>query len=169
VPTQVQIWIRELRRLGRLVCEKPILFSWLDEPIREFPALPTFHCSECGESGWVALHDPGEDSRIAALGTEGMQLISDPTKIYREWFGYKGRRSQHIVVFSPWPKEEKKNATKQQAENQDLQWQNQLAFDFKKDFQKQQTLIEVNEESEQLEFDFNHYYICSKSLVLRKV
>lgn len=167
VPTQVQIWIRELRRLGRLVYEKPI-FSWLDEPIREFPALPTFHCSECGESGWVALHDPGEDSRIAALGTEGMQLISDPTKIYREWFGYKGRRSQHIVVFSPSPKEEKKIATKQQAENQDLQWQNQLAFDFKKDFQKQQTLTEVNQESEQLEFDFNHYYICSKSLVLRK-
>ena len=30
-PTQVQLWIRELRRLGRVVDEAPI-FAWLDEP-----------------------------------------------------------------------------------------------------------------------------------------
>ena len=56
VPTQVQLWIRELRRLGRLVHDKPV-FSWLDEPTQEFPSLPVFHCSECGESGWVGHVD----------------------------------------------------------------------------------------------------------------
>ena len=50
VPTQVQLWIRELRRLGRLVDDKPV-FTWLDEPSHEFPSLPAYHCSECGESG----------------------------------------------------------------------------------------------------------------------
>ena len=54
VPTQVQLWIRELRRLGRVAHEKPV-FSWLDEPTKEYPSLPVFHCSECGESGWIAL------------------------------------------------------------------------------------------------------------------
>lgn len=51
VPTQIQLWIRELRRLGRVVHERPA-FTWLDEPGQGFPSLPTFHCSECGESGW---------------------------------------------------------------------------------------------------------------------
>ena len=95
VPTQVQLWIRELRRLGRLVHEKPV-FSWLDEPTQEFPSLPVFHCSECGESGWIALVDPGEDSRIGAKGVTGHQLLADPTRIYRGWFGVQGiARRQH--------------------------------------------------------------------------
>ena len=105
VPTQVQLWIRELRRLGRLVFEKPV-FNWLDEPGLEYPSLPTFHCSECGESGWVALHDPSKDSRIEAQGVRGIQLGSDPTRIYRGWFGHKGGRSPDIVVISPWSNEE---------------------------------------------------------------
>lgn len=101
VPTQVQLWIRELRRLGRLVFDTPV-FSWLDEPTQEYPSLPTFHCSECGESGWVALHDLRADTRIGAHGVNGIQLDADPTRIYRGWFGPQGRRSPHIVVLSPW-------------------------------------------------------------------
>jgi DEAD/DEAH box helicase domain-containing protein len=101
VPTQVQLWIRELRRLGRLAHEKPV-FNWLDEPTKEFPSLPVFHCSECGESGWIALIDPAEDSRIGAKGVTGHQLLADPTRIYRGWFGYKGSRDAKIVVLSPW-------------------------------------------------------------------
>jgi DEAD/DEAH box helicase domain-containing protein len=100
VPTQVQLWIRELRRLGRLADDTPV-FTWLDEPAREFPSLPTYHCSECGESGWIALHDVGKDAAIGACGVDGFQLESDPSKIYRGWFGYKGARNPHLVVLSP--------------------------------------------------------------------
>jgi len=101
VPTQIQLWIRELRRLGRLVFDKPI-FSWLDEPTQAYPSLPAFHCSECGDAGWVALHDPRSDSLIGARGVSGLQLDPDATRIYRGWFGYKGVKSPHLVVISPW-------------------------------------------------------------------
>ncbi len=40
VPTQIQLWIRELRRLGRTVHQTPI-FNWIDEPSQGFPSLPT--------------------------------------------------------------------------------------------------------------------------------
>ena len=102
VPTQVQLWIRELRRLGRLAFDKPI-FSWLDEPTLEFPSLPAFHCSECGESGWVALKDPASETKIGAKGVTGFQLEQDPSRIYRGWFGFKdkGSRNPQIVVISP--------------------------------------------------------------------
>ena len=115
VPTQVQLWIRELRRLGRLVYDKPV-FSWLDEPTQEYPSLPTFHCSECGESGWIALRDPSADTKIGAKGVSGFQLEADPSKIYRGWFGYKGARNQHIVVLSPWPDEDQPNGQMEQLE-----------------------------------------------------
>ncbi len=101
VPTQVQLWIRELRRLGRTVLEQPV-FTWLDEPHQEFPSLPVFHCSECGESGWVGLADPSTETLIQAKGVNGFQLVDDPSQVYRAWFGYKGQRSPHLVVFSPW-------------------------------------------------------------------
>ena len=54
VPTQVQIWVRELRRLGRFVTPEP-KFGWLDERQPDNPILPVAHCTECGESAWVAL------------------------------------------------------------------------------------------------------------------
>jgi DEAD/DEAH box helicase domain-containing protein len=104
VPTQVQLWIRELRRIGRVVAEVPS-FAWLDEPPTSIRCLPAFHCSECGESGWVGLHDPKEDAPIEAKGVEGIQLSDDASKIYRAWFGHQGRRSQHIVILAPWGEE----------------------------------------------------------------
>ena len=141
VPTQVQLWIRELRRLGRLVHDKPV-FSWLDEPTQEFPSLPVFHCSECGESGWVGLADPTTETQIGAKGVSGFQLDSEPSKIYRGWFGFKGMRNPNIVVISPdtevtgeGPLSEGEGA---QAENL-----SQQAFGFKQ------------------------WYMCPKSLVLR--
>jgi DEAD/DEAH box helicase domain-containing protein len=70
VPTQVQLWIRELRRLGRLAYERPV-FSWLDEPTQEYPSLPTFHCSECGESGWVASMIQRPTRRSALKASRG--------------------------------------------------------------------------------------------------
>lgn len=99
VPTQVQLWIRGLRRLGRFVHEKPA-FVWLDEPSKIVKSLPAFHCSECGESGWISMVDPGSDTKIQAEGVEGSQLIADPRSIYRGWFGNKGRKDQNMVVIS---------------------------------------------------------------------
>ena len=100
VPTQVQLWIRELRRVGRIVSDAPA-FAWLDEPPAGAKCLPTFHCGECGESGWIGLHNPEADDHIHNRGVEGIQLEGDPTLIYRNWFGQHGRKSQHIVVVSP--------------------------------------------------------------------
>lgn len=106
VPTQVQLWIRELRRLGRFVHEKPA-FVWLDESSKTIKSLPAFHCSECGESGWISMVDPGSDTQIQAQGVEGRQLINDPRSIYRGWFGNKGRKNQYMIVISQFdPKED---------------------------------------------------------------
>ena len=106
VPTQVQLWIRELRRLGRIVSQVPI-FSWLDEPVPNTKSLPAFHCSECGESGWVALHDPDQDAQINSREVAGWAMDGDPSRIYRGWFGGTDqqsglhRKSQYIFVISP--------------------------------------------------------------------
>jgi DEAD/DEAH box helicase domain-containing protein len=102
VPTQVQLWIRELARLGRVVSDLPA-FGWLDEPASGVRSLPAFHCSECGESGWIGVHDPSRDTAIESQGVSGIQLDDDPRTIYNQWFGYKGSRGQKIVVISPWP------------------------------------------------------------------
>ena len=101
VPSQVQLWVRELRRLGRIVAPVP-LFSWLDEQVETVHSLPAFHCSECGESGWVGLHKPADDTTIQGSGVLGIQLGDNPADIYRGWFGYKGSKSQYIRVISPW-------------------------------------------------------------------
>ena len=105
VPTQVQLWIRELRRLGRSVAPEP-RFTWLDEPLPGTKSLPVFHCSECGESGWIAMHDPGKDAAIRAHAVQGIQLIDDPTKIYSGWFGHRGMKGQYLVTISPWSEED---------------------------------------------------------------
>jgi DEAD/DEAH box helicase domain-containing protein len=105
VPTQVQLWIRELRRLGRIVHKKPG-FIWLDEPSKTLQSLPAFHCSECGESGWISMVDPGSDAKIQAKGVDGRQLINDPQTIYRGWFGHKGLKDPYMVVISPFDEKE---------------------------------------------------------------
>jgi DEAD/DEAH box helicase domain-containing protein len=51
------------------------IFVWLDEPPSGVNCLPAFHCSECGEAGWVARHDPSKDSLIRARGVDGIQLL----------------------------------------------------------------------------------------------
>ena len=146
VPTQVQLWIRELRRLGRVVSNTP-RFSWLDEPSSDVKSLPAFHCSECGESGWVALHDPDLDSQINAGGVAGWALEDDPTKIYRGWFGRQddqsgvNLKSQYIVVISPWE------------ENR---------FEGEEEAKKQKQLTFLPEDGSE------EYFFFPKSLVVRK-
>ncbi len=165
VPTQIQLWIRELRRLGRTVHQTPI-FNWIDEPSQGFPSLPTFHCSDCGECGWVGLRDPEKDTEIGAAGVAGFQLSADATKIYRSWFGYKGNRSPEIVIFSP--QHSIGQATDQP---QEILWDDQRTLDFGDSLFDQLKLkaesVASNEPAKQQEFGFRQWYVCPKSLVLR--
>lgn len=101
IPTQIQLWIRELARLGRVVAAEPS-FAWVDEPFPGIRLLPAFHCSECGEAGWISVSDPDEDSRIGAKGVTGFSLIDDPKRIYESYFGFRGVRSPRVVLLSPW-------------------------------------------------------------------
>lgn len=86
VPTQVQLWVRELRRLGRVVSDKPE-FAWLDEARTDRATLPAFHCAECGEAGWIALEDPDRKQQLGDGKVSADGLISDPKAIYQAWFG----------------------------------------------------------------------------------
>ena len=179
VPTQVQLWVRELRRLGRIVEERPV-FVWLDEPLMERFSLPTFHCSECGESGWIALHDTGQDSAIQARGVDGIQLLHEPSKIYNGWFGHKGNRSQHIVVISPWPRTDEPRTDEPQtdepqtdeptdAESDETLWETapkQRDLGFKEPVLKQQRL-KASPRPIQQELGFREEYLCPASLILR--
>ncbi|WP_051340453.1 DEAD/DEAH box helicase [Azospirillum halopraeferens] len=100
VPTQVQVWVRELRRLGRFVMPEP-KFGWLDERRADTPILPVAHCSECGESAWMALIDPDSRSALGAQGVTGFRLIDEPTLIY-QGSGIDSAPSPELVVMSPW-------------------------------------------------------------------
>lgn len=102
VPTQVQLWIRELTRIGRYLDENPA-FCWLDEPEGDRPMLPAFQCSNCGASGWIGLKDPQHDSAIGASGVQGFRLTADIKAIYQGWFGRQGSggRDPKIVVLMP--------------------------------------------------------------------
>jgi len=99
VPTQVQLWIRELRRIGLLVSDTPF-FNWLDEPIADKHQLPAVHCTECGEVSWVALIDPDQESTIQQT-TNGFALETDVQKIYQAW-GFDHRASDKLVILSHW-------------------------------------------------------------------
>lgn len=100
VPTQVQLWVRELARIGRVVAKRPE-FGWLDEPSPDRKLLPPFHCSECGASGWIGLQNRQYDSAIGARGVQGFKLTDDVTAIYRGWFGRNGSHDPRIVLIIP--------------------------------------------------------------------
>jgi DEAD/DEAH box helicase domain-containing protein len=100
VPTHVQVWVRELRRLGRYVQETP-KFGWIDEKRAGSTILPVAHCSECGEAVWVSLCDPDADNQIRATGVNGFRLIDDAARIYQGW-GFEGAQSPNLVVVSTW-------------------------------------------------------------------
>ncbi|MDM8517022.1 DEAD/DEAH box helicase [Desulfobacterales bacterium HSG16] len=141
VPTQVQLWIRELRRLGRIVSHLPE-FIWLDEPVPGVKSLPAFHCSECGESGWVAMHDPDQDSLINSREVTGYQMVASPTRIYRGWFGSRSNdkqinyKNQYIFTIS--------------------------LFDEDTDMQAEPEQMAISKK------DSGKFYFCPQSLVIRK-
>jgi DEAD/DEAH box helicase domain-containing protein len=100
VPTQVQLWVRELTRIGRVVAEKPE-FAWLDEPTPDQKQLPAFHCNECGASGWIGMEDRRLESAIAAKGIQGFKLNDDVKAIYSGWFSRNGGHDPRIVLIVP--------------------------------------------------------------------
>ena len=100
VPTQVQIWVRELRRLGRFVSIEP-KFGWLDDRQPDRRILPVAHCTECGESAWIALIDPDSRTLVGSHGVTGFRLIDDPSLIY-QGSGISSSASPDLVVISPW-------------------------------------------------------------------
>jgi len=58
---QVQIWMRELRRLVGKVTDKDITYA-LSTDLNEKQAkhyLPIINCRECGQTGWVSMEDNG--------------------------------------------------------------------------------------------------------------
>ena len=55
LPLQVQLWVRELSGIRRLVSEEP-KFTWrsdLNTTDSTEAALPMYYCRECGASGWI--------------------------------------------------------------------------------------------------------------------
>lgn len=99
ISVRVQLWMRELRRLGRVV-EDPVRFRWLEEVSKETNALPAFHCALCGDTGWVALKNSDSKTSVQSKGVDGFELETDPGKIYRASIGYKGKKDQRLIYFS---------------------------------------------------------------------
>ena len=58
---QVQVWMRELRRLVGEVADKDIKYA-LSTDLNEQQAkhyLPVINCRECGQTGWASVEDNG--------------------------------------------------------------------------------------------------------------
>ena len=98
---RVQLWMRELRRLGRAV-DETVTFMWLEELDHSIKALPAFHCSLCGETGWAAMKNPDTESAIQQKGVSGFELVSDISRIYRASLEFMGHRDPRVVFFSRW-------------------------------------------------------------------
>jgi len=73
---QVQLWVRELRRLMREVASQPRFFWRDDVPLNMEPrGLPMYFCRECGHSGWLTLIHEGDH-----------HLEDNNAKIYNAYF-----------------------------------------------------------------------------------
>ena len=119
VPTQVQFWLRELRRIGLVVAEQTA-FSWLDEPVPDRKQLPVVHCTECGDIAWAALHNPDMDS-VIQQHCQGFELSDDVQAIYQGW-GFDHFASPRLVLLSPWVEGDDPIREDGQLELEDLQW-----------------------------------------------
>ena len=86
---QVQVWMRELRRLVAKVSDEDITYA-LSSDLNEDQAkhyLPVINCRECGETGWVSMEDNGS-VELRDIGTFYNMFFSGDTKI-RVMFPYK--------------------------------------------------------------------------------
>ncbi len=115
---QVQLWIREVRRLLRVVADEPA-FVWRDEhPETEGqPALPMYYCRECGHGGWltkwktlglseqlatnyaeVAQAALGRDKDVLYLHQDKHASGDDDSPLLDRYFNVKTRRLEARVA-----------------------------------------------------------------------
>ncbi len=75
---QVQLWIRELSGLVRVVDEKPI-FKWREDidTQNSEKAFPSWFCRECGASGWLGVKADNKE-----------QFDNDINDIYTKFFNH---------------------------------------------------------------------------------
>ena len=95
---QVQLWVREMRRLMREVNKSPKYF-WRDDVPHNADqiGLPPYFCRECGHSGWMAYMRDGDE-----------HLSDNHTAIYNAYFErhknirylYQGQRSGELEGLS---------------------------------------------------------------------
>ena len=76
LPLQVQLWIRELSGIRRIVAAEP-KFTWksdLTTQDEKVIALPMYYCRECGASGWVANKSTMQES-FGQSGSTAAQMF----------------------------------------------------------------------------------------------
>ena len=86
---QVQLWVREVRRLVREVAEEPRFLWREDRPEREGDALalPIYYCRSCGHSGWVTVAEELSDwleSDVAAIGKAALSRRRELRYLHRD-------------------------------------------------------------------------------------
>ena len=104
---QIQIWIRELSGLLRVI-EKEPKFTWRDKlgGANEKAALPPYFCRECGASGWLAnKHDNRNQFELDPLGVYE-DYFSNHKNIYfvntNEEQHYKIEEYEHTASITPY-------------------------------------------------------------------
>lgn len=80
LPIQVQLWIRELSGIRRIVSMKP-KFVWRLEKY-DGVAMPAWFCRECGASGWVMVKNENEDSFHKDSEEASRDFMRDNKNVY---------------------------------------------------------------------------------------
>jgi DEAD/DEAH box helicase domain-containing protein len=90
---QVQLWIREVSGLMRLVQEAPA-FAWRTDlgEVLDKKGLPPWFCRECGASGWVGVKNEDAD-----------HFEQDPDDAYRKYFD--GHKNLYFILTAEAAKE----------------------------------------------------------------
>lgn len=84
VNIRVQLWVRELSSLLRVVDEKPA-FVWRDQATgvdKKEAALPMYFCRECGASGWLARKQDNRNRFDFDISNVVRDFISRHKNIY---------------------------------------------------------------------------------------
>ena len=79
LPLQVQLWIRELSGIRRIVSTEP-KFTWKSDVTTQdekIVALPMYYCRECGASGWVANKSTMQENFGQSGSTAAMMFMNN--------------------------------------------------------------------------------------------